>query len=233
MIGIIGGAGVAATNKLLTLIEEQFVSDGAFRDCHHPEMLVWQATKAPSRSMYLEGRGESFIDDYVQIARKLRDCGATMLCMNCNTAHYAIEEISARSGMSFINLIEEVAHEIKRRQLKKVGLVASDGCLIGKVYETWVQKCCPWVELIYPDAEFQKLSTLGICNTKNHHRLGAEESPERPRTIFSRVHQHLLDKGAETVVMGCTDIGVDYCNEMCIDSLRVLADAIIRETREK
>lgn len=70
MIGVIGGNGVAATNKLLSLIEENKTINGAFRDAHHPEMIIWQATQAPSRSMYLEGRGPSWIEDYVNIAGK-------------------------------------------------------------------------------------------------------------------------------------------------------------------
>lgn len=67
MLGIIGGNGVAATNRLLQIIEEKLTKSGAYRDAHHPEMIIWQATQAPSRSMYLEGRGPSWIDDYVEI----------------------------------------------------------------------------------------------------------------------------------------------------------------------
>ena len=75
MIGVIGGNGVAATNKLLQLIEEKYTRNGAFRDCHHPEMIIWQATQAPSRSMYLEGRGESFLEDYIRIGKGMKSCG--------------------------------------------------------------------------------------------------------------------------------------------------------------
>ena len=64
MLGVIGGNGVAATNRLCQLIEQKMTEVGAFRDVHHPEMIIWQATQAPSRSMYLEGRGESFIPDF-------------------------------------------------------------------------------------------------------------------------------------------------------------------------
>lgn len=35
MLGIIGGAGVAATNKLNVLIEERFTKNGAYRDARH------------------------------------------------------------------------------------------------------------------------------------------------------------------------------------------------------
>ena len=41
MIGVIGGNGVAATNKLCQLIEEKLTKGGAYRDAHHPEMIVW------------------------------------------------------------------------------------------------------------------------------------------------------------------------------------------------
>ncbi len=114
MVGVIGGNVVAATNKLLQLIEEKCTLNGAFRDCHHPEMLVWQATKVPSRSMYLEGRGESFLDDYIRIGNSLKACGCDTLCMCCNTAHYFIDELKENIGIAFINVLEEVASEISK-----------------------------------------------------------------------------------------------------------------------
>ena len=76
VVGVIGAAGVAATNKLCELIEEKYTRNGAFRDCHHPEMIIYQATQAPSRSMYLEGKGPSYIDDYVNVGIKLKNAGA-------------------------------------------------------------------------------------------------------------------------------------------------------------
>lgn len=60
MIGIIGGNGVAATNSQLQLIESRIVEDGGFRDAHHLEMIVWQATQVPSRSMFLEEEENAF-----------------------------------------------------------------------------------------------------------------------------------------------------------------------------
>ena len=147
IIGIIGGAGVAATNKLLELAEVELTQNGAYRDCHHPEMVIWQATKAPSRSMFLEGRGASFIPDYIDIAKKLKYCGANKIAMCCNTAHVAIDEISKQADIEFINLVEQCV--IKTKEYKKIGLIASDGCLMGKVYEKYFEKHCPDTEIIY------------------------------------------------------------------------------------
>ncbi|HPW67372.1 MAG TPA: amino acid racemase [Salinivirgaceae bacterium] len=229
LVGIIGGAGVAATNKLCKLIENRYTLNGAFRDAHHPEMIIYQATQAPSRSMFLEGRGPSFIEDYITVGSKLKSIGAEILCMNCNTAHYAIDDIQRGVGLPFINLIEEVVKRCKSIGKTNIGLVASDGCLMGKVYERYFSKIIPNANIIYPDDEVQKLVTKGICNIKNIHRFDTVSSQERPRNIFEKVREHLADKGSETIVIGCTDIRVDYHSNRAdvIDSLEVLADAIV------
>ena len=183
--------------------------------------------------MYLEGKGPSFIDDYVNVGIKLKNAGAETICMCCNTAHYALLEIESKVGVKFINLIEEVALKCKQSGAKKVGLVASDGCLGGKVYERYFAEICPDVELVYPDADVQKNVTKGICNVKNIHRFDAMDSSERPARIFEEVRKHLVGKGCDIVVMGCTDIRVDYHSDdlHVIDSLEVLADKIYDLTK--
>jgi aspartate racemase len=52
---------------------------------------------------------------------------------------------------------------------------------------------------------------------------------ERPQRIFEDVYQHLMDKGSEIVIMGCTDIRVDYKSNHTnvVDSLEVLANKIV------
>lgn len=230
-IGIIGGAGVAATNKLNELIEIELTKNGAYRDCHHPEIIIWQATKAPSRSMFLEGKGESYIEDYVKIAKELKQCGCEKICMCCNTAHYAIDEISKKADIEIINLVEEVVKEVKNKNYKTVGLVASDGCLKGNVYEKYFKEHCPDVKIIYPDDDIQKLVTKGICNTKNIHRFDEINSQERPNQIFQKIKKSLKESGAEVIIMGCTDIRVDYYEEENIDSLEILKNLIITQTR--
>lgn len=233
IIGIIGGAGVAATNKLNELIENIFTQNGAFRDAHHPEIIIYQATKAPSRSMFLEGKGESFIKDYIDIGNKLKNAGATTICMSCNTAHYAINKIENNVEIPFINLIKEVVLQVKKTNKKNIGLIASDGCLLGKVYEKYFSDIFPEAKIIYPQKLMQKEVTKGICNIKNINRFKKNNDPSRPKNIFSNVYKHLIEQGSDIVVIGCTDIRVDYRNPHCIDSLEVLSQAIYKKTYEK
>lgn len=239
MMGVIGGNGVAATNRLCQLIEEKLTKGGAFRDAHHPEMIVWQATQAPSRSMYLEGRGPSWIADYVEIGMKLKACGCTKLAMCCNTAHYAIDELQEKIGLPFFNLLDLVASECHDRGMKRVGMMCSDGLRKVGLYEKRFNTIAPEIELVYPDMKFQKLVTLGICNAKNKIRfeeVGTEE--EHPYNCFLKVCHHFENtKQVDGIVAGCTDINNVFSpkwggvNTLYIDSLEVLACKIIDETK--
>lgn len=201
-IGIIGGAGVAATNLLNTRVEEYFTRHGAFRDCRHPEIITVQATQVPSRSMYLEGRGESFVPGYVEIARALVGMGAGTLCMNCNTAHYAYDDIAASVeplGARVINLVEEVVKRcmfaIESKKLpRKVGILASDGSVLAKVYDKYFRRHAPEIEIVYPDSDFQKIVTLAICNAKNAARFLPLGDTSRPKNLVKKAFLHIAGK---------------------------------------
>lgn len=235
MIGIIGGNGVAATNKLCSIIEERMTRDGAFRDVHHPEMIVWQATQAPSRSMFLEGRGPSFIEAYVDIAQKMKTCGVTHLCMCCNTAHYYIDEIEKQcGGVSFINIIKETVKESLATGALRYGIMCTDGLRKVELYDRWFKHFNPSVQIIYPDVDYQKKVTEGICNAKNNIRFN-EEHPAFPAKLFVEVEVHLRQKGAEVVIGGCTDIRNVYRSNSglpYVDSLEVLAESILNINKQ-
>lgn len=232
MIGIIGGNGVAATNRLLQLVEMQIVDGGGYRDAHHPEIIAWQATQVPSRSMYLEGRGESFIPGYVDIGRKLKACGCTKLCMCCNTAHYAIDELEEQIGLPFINLLAAVASECNKLGTRRIGMMCSDGLRKHRLYDKYFTAANPAMQLIYPNDEMQRLVTLGICNAKNSKR-NQPESEEFPGKLFTKVCDWFVEQGVDCIVGGCTDISAVFSpngwkKAKYVDSLIVLSEEIIK-----
>ena len=223
-IGVIGGNGVAATNRLCDMIERKVTATGAFRDAHHPEMIVWQATSVPSRSMFLEGRGPDWRPDYIKIAKSLKALGCDMGCMCCNTAHYAIDDVVRESGLSFINLLEEVAVAVKAQGLRKVVMFCSDGARKFDIYGKVFSRVCPEIEIVYPSEGKQAEVTKIICAVKTSGRFSRE-----PANMLVSLAQGEV----APVVLGCTDLRValspdePLSGNMAIDSLECLADAIV------
>jgi aspartate racemase len=233
MLGIIGGAGVAATNLLQTRIEEAFTRAGAFRDAHHPEMVCYQATQAPSRSMYLEGRGETFVPHYQRIAQQLEQAGASLIAMCCNTAHAAYPDIAGAVSVPIVNLIDETVTRVASSSAKKIGLIASDGCVVSGIYQNRFSELCGDRELVIPSTEDQALISQGIVNVKTTLRYAPVDSPQRPADLFSRVVNSLREQGCDAVILGCTDIAVDFDAQrnpdvIVFDSHQILADALVK-----
>ena len=224
-IGVIGGNGVAATNRLCDMIERKVTAAGAFRDAHHPEMIVWQATSVPSRSMFLEGRGPDWRPDYIRIARQLKSLGCDRGCMCCNTAHYAISDVEGGSGLVFINLLEEVAKVVKSSGVPKVEMFCSDGARKFDIYGNVFRRVCPDVELIYPEGSRQADVTKAICKVKTAGRFQRE-----PSGILKK----LVAEASAPVVLGCTDLRVAFevdeelPSEILVDSLECLADTVVK-----
>lgn len=238
ILGVIGGAGVAATNKFNELIEIKLTKKGHFRDFQHPIIISYQATQVPSRSMFLESKGESFIPGYISIGKKLKNAGATVLCMTCNTAHYAIDEIQQQVDLPFIDIIAEVAKVAKKEGKLKIGIMASDGAIKGKVYDKYFKNIFPEAKIIYPDNDNQKQTTKGIVNIKNNNRFKNKNNIERPSLIFNNVCHHLKCRGAEIIISGCTDIRVDFSpkdfpDTKIIDSLEALSNAALNQLNTK
>ena len=224
-IGVIGGNGVAATNRLCDIIERKRTAAGAYRDAHHPEMIVWQATSVPSRSMFLEGRGPDWRPDYIRIARQLKALGCDFGCMCCNTAHYAIKDVEEGSGLKFINLLEEVAMVVKASGFSKVEMFCSDGARKFDIYGAVFKRICPEVELVYPSESDQALVTKVICGVKTKDRFAFE-----PANLLCA----LVEKSDAPVVLGCTDLRVAFSQEdilpekVVVDSLECLANSIVK-----
>lgn len=226
-IGVIGGNGVAATNRLCELIERKVTGAGAFRDAHHPEMVVWQATEVPSRSMFLEGRGPDWRPDYIRIAKALKALGCDIGCMCCNTAHYAVADVEDGSGLPFVNLLDEVALKAKSFGGREYELFCSDGARKFDIYGKAFRRICPTIRLIYPNEERQSLVTKTICGVKTRARLECENEP-------LKMLKGLIASAAAPVILGCTDLRVAFPvgealpEKVPIDSLECLADAIVR-----
>ena len=231
-IGVIGGNGVAATNRLCDMVERKVTSHGAFRDAHHPEMIVWQATNVPSRSTFLEGRGADWRPDYIRIAKTFKGIGCNLCCMCCNTAHYAVEDVERESGLEFINILEEVALRAKEIGHGRYEVFCSDGARKFDLYGAAFAKTYPDCELVYPSEERQRLVTEVICGVKTKTRIEGDSNLLKLNS--------LIETAAAPVILGCTDLRVAYSNDvqpiggkLAIDSLECLADAIVRRFEEE
>ncbi len=57
----------------------------------------------------------------------------------------------------------------------------------------------------------------------------AGEKKESDKLELKEIINHLKNKGAEKVILGCTELPLLLTGEEMVDTIRILAEAVVRE----
>jgi len=220
-VGILGGMGPEATVLLMSRI---IARTPAQDDDDHIPMIVDNNTQVPSRIRALiEGTGEDPTPVLAGMAKGLKQAGAEVLAMACNTAHNYAPAIRAATDLPLLDMVALTAGHVvaKVPGVKKVGILASPAVRITGLFDRAFGAL--GVETLYPDDESRILAAIRAIKKSS-------AAPEA-RTILREAARELTAKGAQCLIVGCSEFSViadaiaaDY---PVVDSLDVLADAVV------
>ncbi|MBE6066151.1 MAG: amino acid racemase [Clostridium lundense] len=195
IVGILGGMGPQATCDLFSKIINY---TNAKSDQENIHLLIDNNVEIPDRTSYILGKGENPITPMVETAVKLRNAGAEMIIIPCNTAHYFYNKLTEAVEVPFINMIEEVGKYIYESYGKcKVGLLATTGTYEGKVYETYCKRYN--VEIVSPSDE-DKNFILDLI-----YRVKAGDMNFNIDKIIEVLNE-FKHNGVNTIILGCTEL---------------------------
>lgn len=225
LVGVIGGVGPLATAYFLGKIVRLTAAE---RDQDHLDVIVFDHAAIPDRTAYIlgdsaEDPGPVMADD----ARRLAAFGADFLVVPCNTAHNFTDEVEAAVDIPVVSIIAETVAEARSRVpgLTAVGLLATSGTASSGVYQRAL--AAAGVECLLPDDGDQAV-VMGVIYEQVKAGLRGDVAAIRG------VAAHLAERGAQAVVLGCTELSVVAEDEglldepLFVDSLDVLARATIR-----
>jgi len=174
---------------------------------------------------------------------KLESMGATVACLPCNSAHapeiYGVIEDELRkngSKIRLLHMIEEVGRFIRKQfpEVQKVGILGTSGTFKTKQYKR-IEK----FGLEVMNVSEQEVEQ--VHEAIYHPVFGIKSEPNNISSqsldILNNASKSLLSKGAEAIVLGCTEIPLampeKYFNNIpLIDSTLVLARALIAAVDE-
>lgn len=126
----------------------------AKKDQDHVRVLIDSNTNIPDRTAAILAGGENPVPQLTASARLLENAGADLLIMPCNTAHYFYPQVSAAVKIPVISIIEETAKRVKKEGYEAALILATDGTIRSKVYETVFDRF--GIRSVYADPETQK-----------------------------------------------------------------------------
>ncbi|MBQ8836751.1 MAG: amino acid racemase [Clostridia bacterium] len=219
-IGIIGGMGPMATADLFTKIIN--LTD-AKKDAEHIHILIDNNPQIPDRTSAILHGTESPLPYLIQSAERLADAGADFLIIPCITSHGFYDELVANVKIPVLNIVEETAKHLVSNSVSKAVLLATDGTRHTNVFGNIFEKF--GIELLYPSDEVQADLMDMIYNGV---KAGADKWDS---TSVNRELSRLKSEGAETVILGCTELPLAAklygINGDLVDPTTVLAKSAI------
>jgi len=226
IIGILGGMGPEATIDLFYKIIK---FTPAKKDQDHLRIIIDNNPKIPDRTAAILGKGEDPLPALQETARNLEKAGVDFIIIPCNTAHYFLPQIQKSVNIPVLNMIEETAKETRKRifPIQKVGLLASMGIYKTEIYHQHFKKF--HIEVISPE-EKDKEKVLKVI-----YAVKAGNLSEEIKKNILKIAQKLIDKGAEAIITGCTEIPLILKEGdvpvPIIDPTQVLAKIAIQKAR--
>ncbi|HBY58010.1 MAG TPA: aspartate racemase [Candidatus Atribacteria bacterium] len=226
IIGILGGMGPEATIDLFYKIIK---FTPAKKDQDHLRIIIDNNPRIPDRTAAILSKGESPLPALKETAQNLEKAGADFIIIPCNTAHYFLPSIQESVKIPILNMIEETAKETRKKipQIQKVGLLASVGVYETKIYHQHFKKFS--IEIISPEEKDKDEVMKVIYGVK------AGDLSEGVKKNIIKIAQKLINKGAEAIIAGCTEIPLILKEEdvsvPLIDPTQVLARIAIQKAR--
>jgi aspartate racemase len=231
VLGVLGGLGPQATVYFSDMIVRY---TEASRDQEHIPMIILNDTEIPDRTAFILGTSEeSPLPKMISDAKLLEEAGCSMIVIPCNTAHFFYDEVEKNVSIPIINIIDETVRYCVESTpwIKTIGLLATDGTVKSGAYKKYTDKYN--LELITPDDEDrQKLMNIIYNQVKAGHSADILE--------FSRIISNMKRRGADVVVLGCTELsiinreyGLTERDPEIIDSMEVLVIRSIERCGKK
>lgn len=218
-VGILGGMGPGAT---VLLMQKVLAAVPANDDADHIPLIVHQNPQVPSRiSALIDGTGTDPAPVLVQMARDLHNAGARALAMPCNTAHHYATAIANATPLPFLNMLDLTASHLGATDATRIGLLASPATRLTNVFDAPFST--HGLTMVTPDDDVALLDIIrAVKSGQAFQTLGTE---------FTKQAQHLIDQGAEHLLVACTELSLltGYLPDDApwSDSLDCLTSAIV------
>jgi len=188
-------------------------------DRDHVPMIIFNRPSIPDRTDYILGKiGNSPLEAMVSIGKILLSLGAEHIAIPCMTAHYFYDELTKNINVPIINMPGETAGYLKARNIKSVGIMATDGTIHGGFLKAELE--AQGIEAVIPGDEGQrKIMSVIYDDIKANRPFNLDN--------FKWVEGELREKGAQVIILGCTELSLikreGKTGPGFIDAMEVLA----------
>jgi aspartate racemase len=196
-IGILGGMSPESTVAYYEYITRTYTE--RYGDYGYPEILIYSVSFQPYVDWPNQDRWDLVARGLTEAGRKLVAAGAEVILIATNTMHHVFEEVQAGIGVPMLSLLDATAEAILARGLQTVGLLGTRFTMEKSFYQDALAP--RGIAVLVPEAEDR-----AVVNRVIYEELVAGQIRDASRASFVAIIRRLVERGAEGVILGCTEI---------------------------
>ncbi len=196
-IGLLGGMSWESTLEYYRIINEEVAK--RLNGLHSAKIILYSFDFDEIAELQSQNRWNELGEILAEKAEMLERAGADLILICTNTMHKVADYVQSRINVPLLNIIDCVAEEVVKRGVRRVGLLGTKFTMEDGFYEDGLRRY--GLEVIVPDDE----------DRNEIHRIIFEELcrgifKEHSKRKLIEIIGRLKMKGAEGVILGCTEL---------------------------
>ena len=198
-IGLIGGMSWESTVTYYQVINETVKEK--LGGLHSAKILLYSVDFAEIEEYQSQGEWEKSAEVLASAAQNLEKAGADFIVICTNTMHKVAPDIQKKISIPIVHIAEATASVLQSRGIRKVALLGTKYTMTQDFYKNKLTDA--GIEVVIPDDDGVKLVNDVIYNELC---LGILKDDSKAK--FIDIISDLQKRGAEGVILGCTEIGL-------------------------
>ena len=198
-LGLIGGMSWESTVPYYQIINE--IVKNKLGGLHSARLILYSVEFAEIEEMQSAGQWDTAAEVLGDAARKLEACGADYIVICTNTMHKVAPQIQRMISVPVIHIADATAEVLKQDGIRRIALLGTRYTMTQDFYKQ--RLIDQGFEVLIPEEK-----DIEPVNRIIFEELCVGEIKDESRKEYQRIIQDLKDRGAEGVILGCTEIGM-------------------------
>ncbi|MFI5163545.1 MAG: aspartate/glutamate racemase family protein [Sphingobacteriales bacterium] len=222
-LGLIGGTTWLSTIDYYRIINQEV--NRQLGDLHSAKLILYSIDFEEFRTLADADDWPKITEWFACIAQQLQTAGADAIVLCANTLHLMVPELEQHVQIPIIHVADATVCELRSQSICKTALLGTRFTMDAAFFKDKLSQ--QGIEVMTPDASERQFV---------HHTIFAELDRglllTETKVRYLAIIENLIAKGAESVILGCTEIPLlikpEDCTVPVFDTMLIHAKAAAR-----
>ncbi|MFC4799286.1 aspartate/glutamate racemase family protein [Neobacillus sp. GCM10023253] len=198
-IGLIGGMSWESSIEYYRIINEEVKRQ--LGGLHSAKCILYSVDFDEIERYQASGEWESAGLALAEAALSLEKAGADFIVICTNTMHKVINYIYEKITIPILHIADATVKQIQNMNLNRIGLLGTKYTMVEDFYKSRIE--ANGINVLIPDKD-----EIERINSVIYEELCVGTIKQTSKEYYKKVIKNLVDRGAEGIILGCTEIGL-------------------------